>query len=105
MDKILLENLAEEYGDAFYILDTAQFRTNFAELKKAFSDIYDKFNIAYSYKTNYTPKLCGIVDELGGYAEVVSDMEAEIALRLGVTPSKIIFNGPYKNYAKAEKHR
>ena len=45
MDKILLENLAEEYGDAFYILDTAQFRTNFAELKKAFVDIYDNFNI------------------------------------------------------------
>ena len=37
MDKILLENLAEEYGDAFYILDTAQFRTNFAELKKRLS--------------------------------------------------------------------
>ncbi len=103
MDKILLENLAEQYGDAFYILDTAQFRTNFAELKNAFVDIYDNFNIAYSYKTNYTPTLCAAVDALGGYAEVVSDMEAEIALRAGVAPSKIIFNGPYKNYAKAEK--
>lgn len=103
MDKMILDKLTAEYGDAFYVLDSAQFRLNFAELKKAFSDIYDNFNIAYSYKTNYTPKLCRIVDELGGYAEVVSDMEAEIALRLGVSPSKIIFNGPYKNYVSAER--
>ena len=102
MDKEILNRLTKEYGDAFYVLDSTQFRKNFVELKKAFSDIYDNFNIAYSYKTNYTPKLCRIIDDLGGYAEVVSDMEAEIALKLGVNPSRIILNGPYKNYAKAE---
>lgn len=93
----IIKKLRLEYGDSFYLLDSEQFKMNFAELKNIFSAIYPNFNIAYSYKTNYTPKLCKIIDELGGYAEVVSEMELEIALRLGVVPEKIIWNGPIKN--------
>lgn len=103
MDKRNIKKLLEIYGDAFYLLDSTQFRKNFKELKEAFSRIYSNFNIAYSYKTNYTPKLCRIIDELGGYAEVVSDMEMEIALRIGVESKNIIWNGPYKNAKKVEE--
>lgn len=92
-----LKKLKEQFGEAFYVLDSKQFRTNFTELKGTFASIYPNFNIAYSYKTNYTPKLCKIVNELGGYAEVVSEMEAELALRIGVEPENIIWNGPIKN--------
>lgn len=92
-----IQNIRNEYGDAFYILDTEQFKTNFQELKSAFQVYYPNFNIAYSYKTNYTPKLCRIVNKLGGYAEVVSEMELEIALRVGVEYSRIIWNGPIKS--------
>ena len=98
-----IEKIVSDYGDAFYILDSEQFKQNFFELKEAFLNIYPNFNVAYSYKTNYTPKLCRIVNELGGFAEVVSDMEMEIALRVGVEPSKIIWNGPFKNAAKVEE--
>lgn len=97
IDVDILNELRREYGEAFYLLDSMQFRVNFLELKEAFSSIYPNFNIAYSYKTNYTPKLCKIVNEMGGYAEVVSEMEAELALRIGVKPEKIIWNGPIKN--------
>lgn len=99
----ILAELVKEYGDAFYLLDSEQFRRNYAELKAAFIKYYPNFNIAYSYKTNYTPKLCKIIDELGGYAEVVSHMEMEIALRVGVAPEKIIWNGPYKRADKVEE--
>ena len=98
-----IDSLRKEYGDAFYLLDSKQFRTNFLELKEAFQSIYPNFNIAYSYKTNYTPKLCKIIDELGGYAEVVSEMEAELALRIGVEPHNIIWNGPIKNPSELER--
>lgn len=98
----LLE-LKEKFGEAFYLLDSKQFRDNFLELKQSFSSIYPKFNIAYSYKTNYTPKLCKIVDELGGYAEVVSEMELELAYRIGVEPQNIIWNGPIKDPEKMEE--
>lgn len=97
MTNNLLEKIRSAYGDAFYILDSTQFKKNFIELKEAFCSIYPNFNIAYSYKTNYTPKLCNIVKELGGYAEVVSEMELELALRIGNEPSRIIWNGPIKN--------
>lgn len=97
INSTVIENLRKEYGEAFYLLDSDQFRINFLELKEAFSSIYPNFNIAYSYKTNYTPKFCKIVNELGGYAEVVSEMEMELALRCGVEHSRIIWNGPIKD--------
>ena len=98
-----LENLSKEYGNAFYLLDSVQFEDNYKKLSSEFSKIYPNFNIAYSYKTNYTSKLCKIVNELGGYAEVVSDMEMEIALKVGVKPERIIWNGPIKNNSKVEQ--
>lgn len=97
MDKQIIKKLQAEYGEAFYLLDSAQFRKNFAELKTAFNNIYPNWNIAYSYKTNYTPKLCKIVNELGAYAEVVSEMELEIAKRVGCKMDRVIWNGPIKN--------
>lgn len=97
MDKQIIEHLRAKYGQAFYLLDSAQFRKNFSELKTAFNTIYPNWNIAYSYKTNYTPKLCKIVNELGGYAEVVSEMELEIAKRVGCKMDRVIWNGPIKN--------
>lgn len=103
ISKECLERLRKEYGEAYYLLDSVQFIKNFSELKHAFQEIYPNFNIAYSYKTNYIPKLCKIVDELGGYAEVVSEMEVELAMKIGIDPIKIIWNGPIKSEKILEK--
>ncbi len=103
LNKEVISKLRKEYGDAFYLLDSVQYRKNFIELRDTFRKIYPNFNIAYSYKTNYTPKFCKIVNELGGYAEVVSEMELEIALRVGVKPNRIIWNGPIKNPKRLEE--
>ena len=59
-----LQKLSEEFGSAFYLLSTAQFKQNFTELKSTFKNIYPNTNIAYSYKTNYIPTLCRAVDSL-----------------------------------------
>lgn len=99
----LLNTLFDKYGNAFYLLESERFERNYKELSSAFRAYYSKFNIAYSYKTNYTPKLVQIVDRLGGYAEVVSEMEMEIALRAGVKPDRFIWNGPIKNKAKVQE--
>lgn len=99
----LLNSLSDRFGNAFYLLESESFEQNYKELTAAFKVCYPKFNIAYSYKTNYTPKLVQIVDRLGGYAEVVSDMEMEVALRSGVLPSHIIWNGPVKNAKKVKE--
>lgn len=99
----LLYDLSSKYGHAFYLLDSDVFESNYIELAESFKKYYPKFNIAYSYKTNYIPKLVKRVNDLGGYAEVVSEMEMEIALRSGVSPKKIIWNGPIKNHSKVKE--
>ena len=95
--KELIRTITCKYGDAFYLLDSDVFEDNCRELLDSFRAYYPKSNIAYSYKTNYTPKLVQIVDKIGGYAEVVSEMEMEVALRSGVKAGRIIWNGPVKN--------
>lgn len=103
LTKDRLDELAKRFGDGFYLLDSDVFEYNYLRLSKSFNNYYKKFNIAYSYKTNYIPKLVKIVNRLGGYAEVVSDMELEIALKSGVDYNRIIWNGPIKNLAKVEE--
>lgn len=94
------KKLISNYGDTFYLLDSNKFKNNYIELKNSFAKIYDNFNIAYSYKTNYIPKLCKIINELGGYAEVVSEMELDLARKIRVDYNRIIWNGPIKNTDK-----
>ena len=101
LNTVLLNELSERYGESFYLLDSARFEQSFRELDAAFRRYYPKFRIAYSYKTNYTPRLARVVDRLGGWAEAVSDMELEIALRSGVEPRRIVWNGPVKDAEKA----
>ncbi|MDE6091308.1 MAG: pyridoxal-dependent decarboxylase [Duncaniella sp.] len=103
INKEIIAELRTQFGDAFYLLDSERFINNFKELRNAFRRYYPNSNIAYSYKTNYAFPFCKIVNELGGYAEVVSEMELEIALRIGVNPERIIWNGPIKNPIILEK--
>lgn len=98
----LLEQLAAQYGDAFFLVDISRFISNCRDFIGSFCEIYPLSRLAYSYKTNYLPALCMAVDRLGGYAEVVSRMEYDLAVRLGVRGDKIIFNGPLKTAADLE---
>ncbi|BBU63692.1 diaminopimelate decarboxylase [Methylosinus sp. C49] len=95
----LLDRIAAEHGSTFYLLDSSRFRENFEDLGAAFRSYYPGTRIAYSYKTNYVPRFCQIIDQLGGFAEVVSSMELTLARRIGVPDEKIFFNGPYKESA------
>ncbi|WP_339375685.1 hypothetical protein [Calothrix sp. NIES-2098] len=97
-----LQNLEQEYGDSFFILDLRQFENNYKDFLESFRAIYPNTNIGYSYKTNYIPKLCQTVHSMGGYAEVVSQMEYDLAIAIGVPASRIIFNGPLKQQQDIE---
>ena len=94
--------MSQKYGASFYILDTEAFCRNFRDLEKAFTHYYPKTKIAYSYKTNYIPRLCSLVETMGGYGEVVSSMEYQIAHQLGISAAHIAFNGPCKDFATVE---
>jgi diaminopimelate decarboxylase len=91
-----LNDLEREYGDSFYLVNIDKFRSNYQEFLHSFQQIYPNIKIGYSYKTNYLPKLCKLAYSWGAYAEVVSQMEYDLAVKLGVSPDRIIFNGPLK---------
>tara|TARA_B110000977_G_scaffold201848_1_gene299279 strand:- start:4134 stop:5372 length:1239 start_codon:yes stop_codon:yes gene_type:complete len=96
-------NIKSAVGTCFYIAKTENFNKNYFSLKHEFQKHYQNTNIAYSYKTNYLPTFCREVLKNGGFAEVVSSMEAELALEIGVPPAKIFFNGPFKDETYLEK--
>ncbi len=91
-----------KYGAPFYIFDEAAFRKNYDDIVRAFGSRYERFVLAYSYKTNYIPYLCGIIKSKGGFAEVVSRLEYDLAIKVGQKPDKIVFNGPVKSYEDIE---
>lgn len=90
-------SLEEKFGNPIYIFDETAFEENYCDLVSAMRKQYHNYCLSYSFKTNYTPYVCSLVMKLGGYAEVVSIMEYEIARKVGFPPEKIIFNGPNKS--------
>jgi diaminopimelate decarboxylase len=99
------DKIAETFsfaGSPFYLCDGRRFCVNFDRITAAFSSRWPKFILAYSYKANYLPYLCQIVRDKGGWAEVVSRLEYDLACKIGQNPAKIIFNGPVKQYDDIE---
>ncbi len=103
INRRILTEISAEHGDSFYLIDTVTFQNNYKELLNSFQKHYLETKIAYSYKTNYVPRFCELVEQLGGYAEVVSSMELMLALKMGVPATKVFFNGPYKEHSHVEK--
>lgn len=95
IDKAVVD-LSKKIGTPFYIFDEEGFIDNYNALNDIFKAVYPNYQISYSYKTNYTPYICNIVKKLGGYAEVVSDMEYTLAKKLGYNNRQIVYNGPSK---------
>jgi diaminopimelate decarboxylase len=97
-----INRILNTYSSPIYVFRSKDFISNYNTLLSTFRSIYPKYKIAYSYKTNYTPRICQIVKQLGGYAEVVSDMEYTLAKRLGYSNNQIIYNGPNKGEKMTE---
>lgn len=89
-----LDRLAQKYGTPFYLMNGGTYLRNIESFKSAFLSKYPKLVVGYSFKTNYIPALCKIAMREGCYAEVVSEMEYDLAKRIGF--KNVIFNGPIK---------
>ncbi len=89
-----LDKLAQKYGTPFYLMDASTYLYNIKSFKSAFLSKYPRLVVGYSFKTNYVPALCNIAMGEECYAEVVSEMEYDLAKRIGF--KNVIFNGPIK---------
>ena len=101
--KLVHEELKNINSEAVYISKPENFENEYDLLINSFRKHYDNVNIAYSFKTNYIPDFLNIVKNKKGYAEVVSIMELELALKVGFLPKNIFFNGPFKHKKETQE--
>ncbi len=92
-----IDGLAKKYGTPYYMFYPEILKNNIKKVRNEFTKHYSDFLIGYSFKTNYLPLACQVAKSQGCYAEVVSHMEYELALKLGFNTGNIIFNGPVKD--------
>lgn len=88
--------LTKKYGTPLYVVDKRKLEKDYLNFYSSFHSLYPHIEISYSYKTNPLPGVIKILHQLGAGAEVISHFELWLALRLGVPPEKIIYNGPCK---------
>lgn len=70
---------------------------NINGFKSALNTRFPKNIVGYSVKTNSLPYVLRIARDHGCYAEVVSYHEYRLALTMGFSPERIIYNGPLKS--------
>ena len=93
-DGIPIADLVAEYGSPLFLISERTLRDKFRELRDQMAARIPKFTLGWSYKTNYLGAVCRVFHQEGAWAEVVSGLELEMALRLGMPGKHILFNGP-----------
>ncbi len=96
IDGVAVKDLIDQFGSPLFVFSEHTQRRLYREAYRAFSLRYPKVQFAWSYKTNYLDAICRVFHEEGAWAEVVSEVEYEMARRLGIPGHQILFNGPYK---------
>lgn len=96
IDDVDPKSLVRRWGSPLFVVSESRLVGEFHALREAFRAAWPDTEIAYSYKTNYLTGVRAILHREGARAEVVSGLEYQMAERLGVPPSRIVFNGPHK---------
>lgn len=88
-----LAALAETYTTPLFIINEPYLRAHARALQDIHGPSHIRPEVFFSYKTNPVPGFLSVLHAEGIGAEVISGYELWLALRLGVPPEKIIFNG------------
>ncbi|MFX0074661.1 MAG: diaminopimelate decarboxylase family protein [Candidatus Hermodarchaeota archaeon] len=103
VDEILLDDLLKTYSTPFIIFLENRVRNNINTFLKVFESTFDNFQCFYSFKANFLPDICKIVQSEGLGAELIGLPELELALKLNFPRDKIIIGGPYLPQELIEK--
>lgn len=85
------KKLAQKYQTPYYVYDFDHITHQYNELKEAFKA--RKSLLAYAVKANSNLSVIKHLAQLGAGADCVSIGEVKRALKVGITPYKIIFSG------------
>lgn len=92
-----LTPLTEQYGSPLHVVDFAKLESNARAVIDARSSGGIRAQFLCSYKTNPIPGVLTRLHACGAGADVVSEFELWLALRLQVPPESIVYNGPAKS--------
>ena len=95
----MIKEAVEEHGTPLEIASTQMLAGNMGRAREILARHGWQDNIFYSYKTNPVPQALKVLHQNGAGAEVISERELNLALSLGVSPDRIVFNGIYKSPA------
>jgi diaminopimelate decarboxylase len=96
VDGVAIDDLVAAHGSPLFVFSQRTLIKRYRELRDAFTRHFPRLRIAWSYKTNYLGAVCRTFHREGAWAEVVSPFEYAMALKGGVPPDHVHFNGPYK---------
>lgn len=89
--------LGNIYGTPLHVVHEARLRATAGSFLETMKAKYPgKLSVHYAFKCNPVPGIIKIIKESGLKAEVMSEYELRLALRLGYCGNEIIVNGPYK---------
>jgi diaminopimelate decarboxylase len=88
--------LVKTYGTPLHVVSFDRLKADHDRFLAAFRSFHERTTLGTSYKTNPLPGVLRELHRLGTLAEVISEFELWLALRLGVPGERIVFNGPGK---------
>lgn len=103
IDGVGVDKLIKQHGSPLFVYSYRTLKETYQSAYQAFSTRYPKVQFAWSYKTNYLQAVCRAFHRLGSWAEVVSAAEYDLARKLGVEGTHIIYNGPHKSPASLKR--
>jgi diaminopimelate decarboxylase len=91
--------LAARFGTPLYVTDEDRVRARFREVHDALASRYGKVRVLYAAKANGNPAILSALAGEGAGADVFSAGELLLALRAGMDPDRLLFNGSSKSEA------
>lgn len=94
--QVQLESTFTECPSPAFVYSKAQVVDNVQSYKAGLEASRLPYQLGYSMKANYNPEIVKLLKDQGCSMVCVSGTEILLALRLGVDPAKIIYNGTGK---------
>ncbi len=91
-------DLAKHYGTPLHVVDEEKIQKNSKDFLDTVKSIYPAdVNAFYAFKCNSVPGIISLIKDTDLGAEVVSEIELQLAIDLGYIGEQIIVNGPFKS--------
>ncbi|MFX0032406.1 MAG: diaminopimelate decarboxylase family protein [Candidatus Hodarchaeota archaeon] len=95
IDSIEISEMLKRSKTPFFIFIEDRIRENVRNFSRVFKSLFNNTQVFYSFKANFLPEICKIIQSEGMGAELVGLPELKLALEIGFSPEKVIIGGPY----------